>query len=74
VQQYIRHRRGRDPRAARRRRSRHPDPGGAIYIGLDPRLTKAAGLSVLAHLEDLTARGLVVTQGAPSIAGRYRGS
>lgn len=44
----------------------------AIYIGLDPRLTGAAGLSVLAHLEDLVARGVVATQGAPSIAGRYR--
>ena len=25
----------------------------AIYIGIDPRLTGAAGYSVLAHLEDL---------------------
>ena len=44
----------------------------AIYIGLDPRLTKAAGLSVLAHLEDLVARGVATTDGAPSIEGRYR--
>ncbi len=44
----------------------------AIYIGLDPRLTNAAGLSVLAHLEDLAARGIVATEGVPSIAGRYR--
>src|SRR5262245_20534142 len=44
----------------------------AIYIGLDPRLVKAAGLSVLAHLEDLVTRGLVVTEGEPSISGRYR--
>ena len=29
----------------------------AIYIGLDPRLTNAAGFSVLAHMEDLVARG-----------------
>jgi glyoxylase-like metal-dependent hydrolase (beta-lactamase superfamily II) len=43
----------------------------ASYIGLDPRLTKAAGLSVLAHLEDLIARGRVRTDGAPSIEGRY---
>ena len=35
----------------------------AIYIGLDPRLARAAGLSVLAHLEDLVARGLVATDG-----------
>jgi glyoxylase-like metal-dependent hydrolase (beta-lactamase superfamily II) len=44
----------------------------AIYIGLDPRLVKAAGLSVLAHLEDLVARGAVATEGPASIEGRYR--
>jgi glyoxylase-like metal-dependent hydrolase (beta-lactamase superfamily II) len=44
----------------------------AIYIGIDPRLTGAAGLSVLAHMEDLVARGLVETDGAPSIDGIYR--
>ncbi len=44
----------------------------AIYIGIDPRLVKAAGLSVLAHLEDLVARGIVHTEGTPSVAGRYR--
>jgi glyoxylase-like metal-dependent hydrolase (beta-lactamase superfamily II) len=43
----------------------------AIYRGLDPRLTRAAGLSVLAHLEDLVARGKVKTDGAPSIEGSY---
>jgi hydroxyacylglutathione hydrolase len=44
----------------------------AVYIGIDPRLTGAAGLSVLAHMEDLVARGVVATEGTPSIAGRYR--
>jgi glyoxylase-like metal-dependent hydrolase (beta-lactamase superfamily II) len=44
----------------------------AVYIGLDPRLVGAAGLSVLAHLEDLVARGVVATAGAPSIGGAYR--
>jgi hydroxyacylglutathione hydrolase len=44
----------------------------AIYIGIDPRLTGAAGLSVLAHLEDLVARGLVETDGTPAIDGVYR--
>ena len=44
----------------------------AIYIGLDPRLTGAAALSVLAHMEDLVARGLVATDGAPAIDGVYR--
>jgi hypothetical protein len=44
----------------------------AIYIGIDPRLVNAAGLSVLAHLEDLVARGVVETDGVPSITGVYR--
>jgi glyoxylase-like metal-dependent hydrolase (beta-lactamase superfamily II) len=44
----------------------------AIYIGLDPRLVGAAALSVLAHLEELVARGAVITEGSPSIAGIYR--
>jgi hydroxyacylglutathione hydrolase len=44
----------------------------AIYIGIDPGLTGAAGLSVLAHLEDLVARGVVETDGQPAIDGVYR--
>ena len=34
-----------------------------MYKGLDPRLVKAAGLSVLAHLIDLERRGLVIRSG-----------
>lgn len=44
----------------------------AIYIGIDPRLAAAAGYSVLAHLEDLVARGIVATDGDAVIEGRYR--
>jgi glyoxylase-like metal-dependent hydrolase (beta-lactamase superfamily II) len=44
----------------------------AIYIGIDPRLTIAAGYSVLAHLEDLVARQVVTTSGDPVIGGTYR--
>jgi hypothetical protein len=44
----------------------------AIYIGIDPRLTTAAGYSVLAHLEDLVGRGVVATDGDPVIGGTYR--
>jgi nucleoside phosphorylase len=44
----------------------------AAYIGLDPRLVGAAGLSVLAHLEDLVTRGAVATNGPPTITGTYR--
>src|ERR1700761_1323236 len=44
----------------------------AVYIGIDPRLTTAAGYSVLAHLEDLVGRGIVATDGDPVIGGTYR--
>jgi glyoxylase-like metal-dependent hydrolase (beta-lactamase superfamily II) len=44
----------------------------AIYIGIDPRLTTAAGYSVLAHLEELVGRGIVATDGDPVIGGTYR--
>jgi glyoxylase-like metal-dependent hydrolase (beta-lactamase superfamily II) len=44
----------------------------AIYANLDPRLKRAAAMSVLAHLEDLVARGAVVSDGPASIARRYR--
>jgi glyoxylase-like metal-dependent hydrolase (beta-lactamase superfamily II) len=43
----------------------------AIYRDTDPRLHGAAALSVLAHLEDLVGRGVVTTEGAASIDGRF---
>jgi len=75
VTQYIRHRAGREAAILRRLDKGPADIPTlvrAIYIGLDPRLVAAAGLSVLAHLEDLVARGMVATDGPPSIAGAYR--
>jgi glyoxylase-like metal-dependent hydrolase (beta-lactamase superfamily II) len=75
VQQYIAHRRAREASILERLAAGEADIPTlvrSIYLGLDPRLTKAAGLSVLAHLEDLTARGLVATEGAPAIDGRFR--
>ena len=45
---------------------------GAVYRGLSPALQRAAGLSVFAHLEDLVARGVVATDGAPALTGEYR--
>jgi glyoxylase-like metal-dependent hydrolase (beta-lactamase superfamily II) len=75
VAHYIRHRQAREASILHRLGKGEADIPTlvrAIYIGLDPRLVKAAGLSVLAHLEDLVTRGLVVTEGEPSIAGRYR--
>src|SRR5262249_9735304 len=75
LQQYIRHRQGREAAILNqlaRGESDIPTLVRAIYAGLDPRLMRAAGLSVLAHLEDLVARGQVTTPGAASIEGRYR--
>jgi glyoxylase-like metal-dependent hydrolase (beta-lactamase superfamily II) len=43
----------------------------AIYRDTDPRLHKAAGLSVLAHLEDMVARGIAEADGEPSIGGIF---
>jgi glyoxylase-like metal-dependent hydrolase (beta-lactamase superfamily II) len=75
VQYYIRHRQGREASIMHRLAKGEADIPTivrAVYIGLDPRLIKAAGLSVLAHLEDLVTRGQVATDGQPSIDGRYR--
>ena len=75
VQSYIRHREGREASILRRLGKSEADIPTlvrAVYIGLDPRLVGAASLSALAHLEDLVARGIVATEGAPSIRGTYR--
>jgi glyoxylase-like metal-dependent hydrolase (beta-lactamase superfamily II) len=44
----------------------------AIYRDTDPRLHRAAGLTVLAHLEDLVAAGKVESEGLPSVDGSFR--
>lgn len=49
-----------------------PDIVAAIYRGTDPRLHGAAGLSVLAHLEDLVAKGLVKAEGDLGIDSEFR--
>jgi glyoxylase-like metal-dependent hydrolase (beta-lactamase superfamily II) len=75
VQQYIEHRKGREASILHRLgkgAADIPTIVKAVYIGLDPRLAGAAGLSTLAHLEDLAARGVVLTDGPPSIGGTYR--
>jgi len=75
VAAYILHRKAREAAILRhigKGESDIPTVVSAIYAGLNPRLTRAAGLSVLAHLEDLVTRGLVATAGSPSIDGRYR--
>jgi len=49
-----------------------PDIVAKLYKGIDPNLTTAAGLSVLAHIEDLMERGLVVADGDPGLAAAFR--
>ena len=49
-----------------------PDIVKQIYVGLDPRLVGAAGLSTLAHLEDLMARGLVTREAESPLSALYR--
>jgi glyoxylase-like metal-dependent hydrolase (beta-lactamase superfamily II) len=75
VQYLIRHRRAREASILHRLgkgAADIPTIVRAVYIGLDPRLAGAAALSVLAHLEELVARGAVVTEGPASIGGIYR--
>jgi glyoxylase-like metal-dependent hydrolase (beta-lactamase superfamily II) len=75
VAAYIIHRKAREAAILRqvgKSETDIPSIVSAIYIGLDPRLAKAAGLSVLAHLEDLVTRGQVAADGPPSISARYR--
>jgi glyoxylase-like metal-dependent hydrolase (beta-lactamase superfamily II) len=43
-----------------------------VYVGLSPPLTRAAGLSTLAHLEDLGERGLIVADAQDGGGTRFR--
>lgn len=71
----LRHRKGREASILHRLSKGEtdiPTMVRAIYIGIDQRLMPAAGYSVLAHLEDLVTRGVVATEGDPTIDARYR--
>ena len=43
-----------------------------IYEGLDPRLTRAASLSLLAHLEEMMEKGSVVAEGELGLEAAFR--
>jgi glyoxylase-like metal-dependent hydrolase (beta-lactamase superfamily II) len=45
---------------------------GQVYVGLSPSLIRAAGLSTLAHLEDLSERGLAVSEATDGGEPRFR--
>ncbi len=49
-----------------------PEIVARVYAGLSPALIGAASLSTLAHLEDLVARGVVASDGAPALSARFR--
>ena len=74
VRQYIEHREAREAAILRKLSRGASDIPGivqAIYIGLDPRLVKAAALTTYAHLETLLERDIVKADGPPSLSGRY---
>lgn len=50
---------------------RIPDMVSAIYRDTDPRLHGAAALSVLAHVEDLMARGAIHSDGPAALGSEY---
>jgi glyoxylase-like metal-dependent hydrolase (beta-lactamase superfamily II) len=75
VDRYIEHRQAREQAIVRRLERGETDIPGlvqSIYIGLDPKLAGAAGLTTLAHLENLVEHGVIATDGPPSLKGRYR--
>jgi len=75
VERYIAHRGAREAaiiRKLERGESGIPALVQAIYIGLDPRLQKAAAMTMLAHLEHLAEQNVVMTDGPPSLSGVYR--
>ena len=43
-----------------------------LYVGLQPGLRRAAGRSVHAHLIDLVGRGIVASDGPPTLDAHYR--
>jgi glyoxylase-like metal-dependent hydrolase (beta-lactamase superfamily II) len=49
-----------------------PELVARVYVGLDPALARAAGLSTLAHLEDLRERGQIVAEAPVAGQARFR--
>ncbi len=66
VKAYILHRRMREQsilECVRNGQTTIPEIVAVIYRGIDPRLVKAASLSVAAHIEHLVERGLLICEG-----------
>ncbi|WP_029030642.1 MBL fold metallo-hydrolase [Salinarimonas rosea] len=75
VRAIIAHRRQREESILARLRAGDDTVAGlveTVYRGLAPALKPAAALNVLAHLEDLHARGLASREGPPGLESRWR--
>ena len=57
---------------AQQMRERIEEIVNRLYAGLNPALRPAAGRSVLAHLIDLSGRGIVAADGLPTVGAHYR--
>lgn len=74
VQAYIDHRRAREQQIKDRLAAGDThirDMVKVMYAAVDERLHPAAALSVLAHMHDMVARGIVTCDGKPSVDGIY---
>lgn len=74
VRAYITHRRGREAQVLAQLKagqSNIRDMVKVVYAAVDERLHPAAALSMLAHLQDLTARGEVQCDGKPTLDAHY---
>ena len=75
VRAYITHRRGREAQVLERLQAGQSDIREmvkVVYAEVDERLHPAAALSMLAHLQDLTARHIVDCDGEPTLDAHYR--
>ncbi|MEL0111422.1 MAG: MBL fold metallo-hydrolase [Rickettsiales bacterium] len=74
VEAFIAHRSAREDAIVdciRNGRTTIPEMVEVMYADVDPRLHRAAGRSVLAHLHHMVETGRVTTAGAPSPEGKY---
>jgi hypothetical protein len=74
VRAYITHRQSREAQVLERLKAGDSDIRAmvkVVYAAVDARLHPAAALSMLAHLQDLVARGLVACDGEPTLDSHY---
>ena len=74
VEAFITHRNGREDailQCISEGRNTIPDMVEVMYADVDPRLHRAAGRSVFAHLLHMAQSGRATTEGAPSPDGVY---